>query len=270
MVDDMYDIFKRAVSAGRKLSMEKVEDVAQGQIYSGHQAKSLGLVDNMGGVVDALGWAANASLRRSIEMLDDGLENTPQSSSEEDKAVVREQYMDAFKDSLEKKKAKGEISEIDDELAQKLFDSMTFNITPVINVINIPHISLTSEAFGFALSSAFQSDEDAAPSMVDELVPIGGRSTRSRVSAGAMLGLAHTNKIPLWQFPAFCYWYLARASGQAVSGGISGILDTWFGKLGMTQQNVVRAVTGQRPQVFAQGNSKLDIRMEMPPLEIDF
>jgi len=54
MVDDVLTQFKKAVSEGRKLSMEKVSAVADGRIFSGAQAKAAGLVDELGTLQDAI------------------------------------------------------------------------------------------------------------------------------------------------------------------------------------------------------------------------
>lgn len=54
VVDDVLGQFKSAVSAGRKLSAEKVATVADGRIFSGFQAKQLGLVDELGTLDDAV------------------------------------------------------------------------------------------------------------------------------------------------------------------------------------------------------------------------
>ena len=45
-----YKAFVKAVADGRKLSVAKVEDLAQGRAYTGLQAKQLGLVDEIGGL----------------------------------------------------------------------------------------------------------------------------------------------------------------------------------------------------------------------------
>jgi protease-4 len=39
-----YDYFKSIVSAGRRLSIEEVEKVAQGRVWTGEQAKEVDLV----------------------------------------------------------------------------------------------------------------------------------------------------------------------------------------------------------------------------------
>lgn len=58
MVDDVLGQFKKAVSDGRKLPMPKVDDVADGRIFSGAQAKALNLVDELGTLEDAVTEAA--------------------------------------------------------------------------------------------------------------------------------------------------------------------------------------------------------------------
>ena len=54
MVDDVLGQFKTAVATGRKMKMEDVTKVADGRIFSGQQAKALGLVDVLGGLEDAI------------------------------------------------------------------------------------------------------------------------------------------------------------------------------------------------------------------------
>jgi protease-4 len=42
------------VAAGRKLPVERVREIAKGHVWTGEQAKSLGLVDQLGGFYDAV------------------------------------------------------------------------------------------------------------------------------------------------------------------------------------------------------------------------
>jgi protease-4 len=51
---DLYGEFVEKVAAGRGLSKEAVEEAAQGRIYSGEAARSLGLVDQSGSLWDAV------------------------------------------------------------------------------------------------------------------------------------------------------------------------------------------------------------------------
>ncbi len=54
MIADTYRQFKDKVRDGRHLSAEKVEEVAQGRVWSGLDAKEQGLVDEHGGFFDAV------------------------------------------------------------------------------------------------------------------------------------------------------------------------------------------------------------------------
>ncbi|HWV69386.1 signal peptide peptidase SppA [Chitinophaga sp.] len=57
-VDSTYASFKSRVVAGRKLAPAIVDSIAQGHVWSGLQAKELGLVDRIGGINEALACAA--------------------------------------------------------------------------------------------------------------------------------------------------------------------------------------------------------------------
>lgn len=59
-VDDIYRTFKTRVAAGRKISMDKVEQLAQGRIYTGLQAKENGLIDEIGDLKEAFQFAKKA------------------------------------------------------------------------------------------------------------------------------------------------------------------------------------------------------------------
>lgn len=53
-LDHVYQDFTTKVAKSRKLPLEKVQEVAQGRVWTGQTAKSLGLVDELGGFPDAL------------------------------------------------------------------------------------------------------------------------------------------------------------------------------------------------------------------------
>src|SRR5690606_5337540 len=57
-VEDGYDVFISRVSEGRGMSKEAVLEVASGRVWSGLQAKNIGLVDVLGGLDDAIQIAA--------------------------------------------------------------------------------------------------------------------------------------------------------------------------------------------------------------------
>ncbi len=50
IVLDYYDYFKGIVSTGRSLSINEVEEVAKGRVWTGEQAKEVNLVDAIGGL----------------------------------------------------------------------------------------------------------------------------------------------------------------------------------------------------------------------------
>jgi len=54
MIDQVYEEFLIRVSTGRKLPLERVREIAKGRVWTGAQAKQLGLVDQLGGFYDAL------------------------------------------------------------------------------------------------------------------------------------------------------------------------------------------------------------------------
>ncbi len=56
--DEMYAHFKQHVVDGRKLSPEKVEEIAQGRVWTGEKAVELGLADRIGDLNDAITAAA--------------------------------------------------------------------------------------------------------------------------------------------------------------------------------------------------------------------
>lgn len=49
-----YDEFLRGVAAGRHMTVEDVDKIAQGRVWTGERAKQLGLVDDLGGLHTAI------------------------------------------------------------------------------------------------------------------------------------------------------------------------------------------------------------------------
>ena len=58
LIDSSYNQFVEAVAQGRQLSTEKVREFADGRVFTGSQAKELGLVDELGDEDDARRLAA--------------------------------------------------------------------------------------------------------------------------------------------------------------------------------------------------------------------
>ncbi len=57
-IDTIYHVFKSRVSEGRKLSMDVVDSIAQGRVWTGKRALEIGLVDRLGNMKDAIDCAA--------------------------------------------------------------------------------------------------------------------------------------------------------------------------------------------------------------------
>lgn len=58
MIDTTYQQFLTRVANGRNMTVEQVNELAQGRVWTGRKARTLGLVDSLGGLQDAIGQAA--------------------------------------------------------------------------------------------------------------------------------------------------------------------------------------------------------------------
>src|SRR5262249_45712974 len=72
-VDTIYHGFKQRVADGRKMTLEYVDSIGQGRIWSGTRALELGLVDRIGGLDDAI-----ASAARLAKVTDYSLKEFPE------------------------------------------------------------------------------------------------------------------------------------------------------------------------------------------------
>jgi len=93
MIDNVHDQFIQAVADDRKLSIDTVRPIADGRIYTGSQAKELGLIDNLGNFTDAVDQAMQLA----------GLEG------EEPNLIYPEDKIFSFMDMLIGEKAKSVI-----------------------------------------------------------------------------------------------------------------------------------------------------------------
>jgi protease-4 len=59
IINESYSRFVTSVAKGRNLSVEYVREIADGRVYTGSKAKDMGLVDELGGLYDAVNLAAN-------------------------------------------------------------------------------------------------------------------------------------------------------------------------------------------------------------------
>lgn len=70
-VNQIYDAFIDRVSEGRKLPKPKVNEVAQGRVWSGIEAQKIGLVDELGGLEPAIKYAVEqAKLGENWEVIE--------------------------------------------------------------------------------------------------------------------------------------------------------------------------------------------------------
>ncbi|MCK4235022.1 S49 family peptidase, partial [candidate division WOR-3 bacterium] len=76
---EFYEDFIRKVAEGRNLSITKVDSVGRGRIWTGNQAKDIGLIDEIGGLREALKLAKEkAGISEDIEV---GIEIYPKYQS---------------------------------------------------------------------------------------------------------------------------------------------------------------------------------------------
>ena len=81
-IEKIYHTFKSRVAEGRSLSMEMVEEIAQGRVWSGKDAIEIGLVDELGGLMKAITTAAELAEIEKYNLIDypkfdDDLESRP-------------------------------------------------------------------------------------------------------------------------------------------------------------------------------------------------
>ena len=69
-IEKVYHTFKSRVAEGRSLSMEVVEEIAQGRVWSGKEAIQVGLVDALGGLKEAITAAAELAEIENYNLVD--------------------------------------------------------------------------------------------------------------------------------------------------------------------------------------------------------
>ena len=71
VVDDTYEWFVKLVAERRKLDMDEARKLADGRIYTGHQAVTKSLVDALGGETTARAWLAETrGIPRNLSVVD--------------------------------------------------------------------------------------------------------------------------------------------------------------------------------------------------------
>lgn len=86
LVDDSYDQFLDVVSSARKIEKEKLREYANGRVFTGRQAKEIGLVDSLGTFEDAV--------RITGEIA--GIEGEPVIVREKKRGTLIERILDSF------------------------------------------------------------------------------------------------------------------------------------------------------------------------------
>ncbi|MGB7709407.1 MAG: signal peptide peptidase SppA [Microcoleus sp.] len=113
IVDRIYDRFITKVADGRKLPKNKVQEIAQGRVWSGTAAKQLGLVDEIGGFEDAVKEAA-----KQAKLGDDWqLEEYPKRRSLEERILERISGVRVSKPATQLDPLTAEVKKIQSELA---------------------------------------------------------------------------------------------------------------------------------------------------------
>ncbi len=67
-IDEIYQTFVSHVAQGRKLSIAQVDSIAQGRVWTGMQAKEIGLVDELGSMQNAIAYAAKLAKLTSYKL----------------------------------------------------------------------------------------------------------------------------------------------------------------------------------------------------------
>lgn len=69
-VESIYDVFITKVANGRKTTKEKIDSIGQGRVWSGADAIKINLVDELGGLKDAIAYAAKKANVTDYKLLD--------------------------------------------------------------------------------------------------------------------------------------------------------------------------------------------------------
>ena len=58
MVNQGYELFTKRCSDGRHVTQDSIKKIAEGRVWDGITAKQIGLVDDFGGIREAVAWVA--------------------------------------------------------------------------------------------------------------------------------------------------------------------------------------------------------------------
>lgn len=105
-IEEVYSTFLRRVSEGRNISLERADSLAQGRVWSGVEAQELGLVDELGGLDDAILAAAELA-----EIEEFGIRKYPRYKS----------GFERFMEEMASAKSDGVQAQLQAEMGQELF-----------------------------------------------------------------------------------------------------------------------------------------------------
>ncbi len=110
-VDIVYDSFLAKVSEGRGLELSEVAKIAEGRIWSGVDALELGLVDELGGLEDAIAFAGGEAglgdepavmeLPKAKNFLDELFQNVSQQTADASTNVALQPLVDLYREASE-------------------------------------------------------------------------------------------------------------------------------------------------------------------------
>jgi len=145
-VNDAYELFKKRVMDGRKMDIRKVDEVAGGQVWTGFDATTNGLVDKIGGLSRSIQEAAHLALSRresesfskkDIKLMNKYvfLKNSEEPSIEVIDYQKPNSFFDLFKNtSLEKEiLTMDEIKEINSKFKYNSNTSASTSLSPIIS-----------------------------------------------------------------------------------------------------------------------------------------
>jgi protease IV len=90
VMDNVHEQFIKAVSEGRKIGMDELREIADGRIFTGEQAQTYGLVDQLGTLDDAVKTAASLS----------GIKDEPEVIEKKDKLSLIELLRSKFQGEI--------------------------------------------------------------------------------------------------------------------------------------------------------------------------
>ena len=59
MINEGYELFTKRCADGRHVTQDSIKQIAEGRVWDGITAKQIGLVDEFGGIAEAVAWVAN-------------------------------------------------------------------------------------------------------------------------------------------------------------------------------------------------------------------